>query len=152
MLFRSTSFCCPDNPQSCGGFGTCNVTVDLIDQNQQPTGYTFRACSFSQSCDLFSPNTCPQNQNCYLTDPGVTECYQPSQTPEVGDGQPCEYLNDCADSAICIGDQGGQNSVCRFLCQANSNQPPGLGGCPGGQLCDTNALDTGFAGVGFCHP
>jgi hypothetical protein len=30
--------------------------------------------------------------------------------------------------------------------------PPGLGGCPAGQLCDTNSLDTGFANVGFCHP
>jgi hypothetical protein len=30
--------------------------------------------------------------------------------------------------------------------------PPGLGGCPGGQLCNTNSFDTGFANVGICVP
>ncbi|MBK6514567.1 MAG: hypothetical protein IPG04_10720 [Polyangiaceae bacterium] len=148
---KCTPFCCEGDDAICGG-GDCNITVQITDENQEPTGYTFKACSFASSCDLFTPTDCPSGENCYLTDPGVTSCYNADEGNEIPDGQPCMFLNDCADSAICIGDENGMNSVCRYLCETGSNLGPGLGGCPGGQLCDTNALDTGIAGVGFCHP
>lgn len=148
---KCTPFCCGGDDAICQG-GECNSIVNLLDQNDVPTGFSFKACSFAASCDLFTPTDCAAGENCYLTDPGVTACYNADEGNEVPDGQPCAFLNDCEDSAICVGDENGMNAVCRYLCQVGSNEEPGLGGCPGGQLCDTNALDTGIAGVGFCHP
>jgi hypothetical protein len=29
---------------------------------------------------------------------------------------------------------------------------PGLGGCPGGQVCDQSIYDFGFPNVGMCRP
>ncbi len=149
---KCTPFCCPDDPNGCAG-GTCNVNVSMQNPDGSDSGFTFTGCAFSQACDLFTPSSCPPGENCYLGDPGMTACYSPTvpEGQEVGDGMPCDALNDCADSAICI-QIGTDPFVCRFLCEINSSQPPGLGGCPGGQLCDTNSFDTGFAGVGLCHP
>ncbi|NUP14409.1 MAG: hypothetical protein HOW73_50915 [Polyangiaceae bacterium] len=143
-----TPFCCPGDATSCGS-GDCSVEVQLLDQDEQPTGYTFMACSFAASCDLFTPDSCPPDENCYLQTGPITACYTGD---DLADGAPCMYLNDCQDSAICIG--GEEDAVCRFLCQADAapGTEPGLGGCPDGQLCDTNSFDSGIAGVGFCHP
>lgn len=147
-----TPFCCDGDDAVCEG-GACDLNVTLLGPNMEDSEFQFWACSFAQQCDLFDPGTCPPAENCYLTnDPGVTACYQPSDVPEVAEGATCNFLNDCLDSSICIGpnDMG----VCRYLCDVNApgGTAPGLGGCPAGQLCDTNSLDTGFAGVGFCHP
>lgn len=140
-----TPFCCEDDANSCQG-GDCNVNVNLIDENGDPTIYHFQACSFSEACDLFTPDSCPANQNCYLGDPGEASCYTVYMPPENPDLGACDSLNECADSAVCVGDPG----TCRYLCMINSAQPPGLGGCPQGQACDTNSFNTGFAGVGLC--
>ena len=146
-----TPFCCEGNDSVCEG-GACDLNVTLLGPMMEETMYQFWACSFAQPCELFDPETCPPEENCYLTaDPVGGACYQPAQVPEVPEGGTCSSLNDCLDSSICIGQ--AEMSVCRYLCLAEpEGAPPGLGGCPGGQLCDTEAFDTGFAGVGFCHP
>jgi hypothetical protein len=153
-----TPFCCPDNEAQCVG-GSCNLNVTLNGPNGMPVqvmengmlvDVVFKACTFPQACNLFDPESCPSDENCYLDDPGVTGCFPLAGDTAIAEGQPCVALNDCADSSICIDDGGGD--VCRYMCEGNSNMPPGLGGCPAGQLCDTNSLDTGFANVGFCHP
>ncbi len=151
---RCSSFCCPDDPNSCGG-GTCNVDVSLQDMNGMDTGFEFKACAFSPTCELFNPDSCPTGENCYFNGPGVSTCYTPAdgEGNELPEGAVCMALNDCADSTVCVGDgPGGMDDLCRFMCIINSGAAPGLGGCPVGQSCDTNALETGFPMVGFCHP
>jgi len=116
------------------------------------TDSSFQACTFSQGCDLFTPDSCPPDQNCYLEEAGVTGCYEPNVVPELGDGDECDALNQCADSMICIQEMMGDPYHCRFLCMVNSTAAPGLGGCPATELCDANSFDSGFAGVGLCLP
>jgi len=145
---RCSPFCCPSNPDSCGG-GLCNVTVDLIGPPPEslPTGKSFQGCSFSPTCDLFTPDSCPETENCYLSGDAQTTCYQGVEPP-VPNGEPCANLNDCIDSSACIGPD--DNAFCYYLCLEDSVAAPGLGGCPGGQACDLN-LTSGIAGLGYCH-
>jgi hypothetical protein len=146
-----TPFCCPEDPNSCGG-GTCSVSINVTGPNGE-TDIVFQACAFSDSCEFFNPDSCGDEENCYFQDPGVAQCFAPADGPgnEVQDGQPCMFANDCLDSAICISIDNGPDA-CRFFCIGNSNDPPGLGGCPAGPLCNTNSFDSGFANVGICVP
>jgi hypothetical protein len=146
-----TPFCCPEDPDSCGG-GTCSVDINVTGPNGK-TDIVFKACAFSDACEFFNPDSCGADENCYFQSPGVAQCFAPADGPgnEVQDGQPCTFANDCLDSAICISIDNGPDA-CRYFCIGNSTDPPGLGGCPDGQLCNTNSFDSGFANVGICIP
>lgn len=149
-----TPFCCPGGESACLG-GTCDLNISLLDQNNNPAmcgaePCAFTACSYSATCNLFDPASCPPAENCYFKDPGLATCYTPAPGGPLADGVMCNASNACEDSAICIGPDA-QNSFCHYLCLVGSNAAPGLGGCPNGQLCDTNSFDTGFANVGYCH-
>ena len=142
---KCSPFCCPENPDSCGG-GTCSVDVHLFDSEGNDSGFLFKGCSFAPTCDLFTPGSCEApGESCYLTGKGQTGC---SQTGDLDDGAACVYLNDCLAGMACI---GSAEAFCHFLCQEGSEaQPPGMGGCPAGQTCNT-ALTSGFEGLGFCE-
>lgn len=147
-------YCCPGADAACMG-GTCDLNINLVDNNNNPTmcgaePCTFTACSYSASCNLFDPNACPPTENCYFKSAGLATCATPAPPGEQPDGAPCSASNACGESTLCISSDG-TNYFCHYLCQVGSNAAPSLGGCPAGQLCDTNGFDTGFANVGYCH-
>lgn len=140
---KCTPACCPDNDQPCGP-GQCNLTVNV-------NGGTdfFMACTFSDMCTLFDPNSCVMGEDCHLGDPGAAFCSQPSGA-NLMEGEACVYVNDCGDMQNCIGNMT-DGFFCRYLCEIGSSAAPGLGGCPAGQTCD-GSFDTGFTDVGACLP
>jgi hypothetical protein len=141
---RCSTFCCKENLDSCGG-GTCSVEVSLQDSKGIDSGFSFQGCAFSPTCDLFTPDSCPENENCYLASEGVLGCYQAQD--RIPDGGACAFLNDCLDSSVCLGPQ--DEGICYYLCLVGSAEAPGLGGCPVGKECKTN-LATGFEDIGYC--
>lgn len=143
---KCSPFCCPRHPDSCGG-GVCSIDVHLQDENGEDTIFLFKACSFAPTCDLFLPESCETpGESCYLAGKGQTGC---AQTGELMDGEACFYSNDCVTGQACIGPEN--EAFCHFLCEDGSEaQPPGMGGCPGGQTCNLN-LTSGFDGLGFCE-
>lgn len=142
---RCSPFCCPRNPDSCGG-GVCSIDVQLQDAEGNDTGYSFKGCSFAPTCDLFMPDSCDApDESCYLAGEGQTGC---AQTGKLAEEAACIYSNDCLEGLACIGPQN--EGVCYYLCQDGSEaEPPGMGGCPVGKSCNTN-LTSGFDGLGFC--
>lgn len=150
-----TPFCCAGGDALCMG-GTCDLNVTLIGMNNMPEqcgaeDCTFRVCSFAATCNLFDPNACAADENCYFKSAGLATCATPAGGPgnEVPDGGMCAASNACGESTVCISEDM-TNYFCHYLCQGGSSAAPGLGGCPNGQSCDLNSFDTGFANVGVC--
>lgn len=149
-----TPFCCSGDDSACMG-GACDLNISLVDQDNNPAmcgaeTCTFTVCSYAATCNLFDPTACPPTENCYFKSAGLATCATPAPPGEQPDGAPCAASNACGESTLCISSDG-TNYFCHYLCQVGSNAAPGLGGCPNGQLCDTNGFDTGFANVGYCH-
>ena len=151
-----TFACCPADAdvganQPCGDLGLCNLNLMF-----EGTTSHMMVCTYDEICSLFQPDSCPNGKDCHYGGPGFTSCSVPSPGNFM-DGQTCEGNgNDCADSAICIDEVPGapEELVCRYFCQQGSNEPPGLGGCPVGQGCNTTTYDFGFMDdtIGFCLP
>jgi hypothetical protein len=146
------AFCCPSNNEPCNG-GLCN---NLAEWGPNATTYT---CSYGKQCELLTANACPSGDQCHLQPAagmGVAICFTPSPTPEPELG-PCQYLNDCGDMQQChMGVSGG---TCLWYCAltgSKTSQPPGLGGCPKGEMCASGdqggPFNLGVANVGLCIP
>lgn len=149
---RCTPYCCPASDEPCGG-GRCDVHLDMGD------GYWVMACSYNLSCTLFA-HDCPTGEECHISNraQGLSVCDQPSPTP-VGEGEPCEYRNDCGDSMVCnssspdVDPDAGVGGRCRYHCRVSvfSSLVPGSGGCLEGQSC----IDMHVAAlpdIGICKP
>jgi hypothetical protein len=146
---QCTPVCCKDTNEPCGA-GVCNVTVTLSDPEGNPTEFTYVVCAYDPACTIFDPTSCPDGQDCHLSaEPGLATCSPPSNMP-VDEGEPCMYVNDCADSQICI-TVAEPDYFCRWLCTTGSPEEPGLGGCPDGQSCQPYP-DAGFPNMGICLP
>ncbi len=152
-----TYACCPTNAeiggnQPCGDLGSCTLKIDF-----KGTTSHVMVCTYDEICSLFQPDSCPAGKDCHFGGQGFTSCSVPSPGNYM-DGDTCEGNgNDCPDSAICIDPVPNDmvdELVCRYFCQAGSNQPAGLGGCPAGQACNTTTYDFGFMDdtLGFCLP
>ena len=133
---RCSPFCCPSTDEPCGS-GTCDVQLNFA------AGQWAMVCSYLQSCTLFA-HQCTSPQECHIGDVnlGVAVCDSPSDS-HVGEGEVCQYRNDCGDDQICnrsgadLGD-GGNLGKCRYLCQVDGQSlAPGEGGCPASQTCTT---------------
>jgi hypothetical protein len=139
---KCAAFCCPNNHQPCGG-GFCNVNVDY------GMGAYAYVCSYPTVCQLFEDNQCSANEDCHpMWNEGIATCVQPSSNP-VGEGEPCQYINDCGDMQTC---DKAVNGVCRYACDlANfASLDPGKGGCANAsQTCTTFGQ---IPGVGLCQP
>lgn len=151
-----TYVCCPFDAamganEPCG-IGQCTLNVTFMG-----TDDSVFVCTYDEVCSFFDPNSCPAGKDCHYAGPGLANCSVPSP-PNYMDGDVCGGNgNDCPDSAICIDVDGpmmGDDTLyCRYFCDTDlSGMPAGLGGCPGGQTCDTGVYDFGFPGLGFCHP
>jgi hypothetical protein len=148
---KCTPICCPTDPSSCSG-GTCNVDVNV------GGGYFVRVCAFNQSCELFTPNPCPQGEECHLADTmqGLSVCIAPSGPNQFNEGEMCMYLNDCKESQMCVDKPSAdQPGICRFNCDLNTwmQSQPSFGGCPAGQTC-VDPTNPNFKPdtVGVCRP
>jgi hypothetical protein len=87
---------------------------------------------------------------------GVAICFTPSPSPvpELGT---CQFINDCADMQECYQDPYG--GLCLWYCALTgpkTSQPPGLGGCPMGETCQSSyagsTFKLGVSNVGLCIP
>jgi hypothetical protein len=138
-LAQCIPVCCPGTDEPCGS-GNCNLTVSYGTQ-----GKFVMMCSYSPECTLLTMNACPGGGECHIQELGLAACVPPS-AQQVDEGGPCMFINDCKDMQFC-----GPGDVCRYHCfVSGSDQPPGLGGCPAGQVC--NNLDFGIPDIGLCEP
>jgi hypothetical protein len=149
---KCVAFCCPSNNEPCNG-GVCN---NLAEWGANATTYT---CTYGKQCELLTAGACPSGYECHLEPAagmGVAICFPPSPTPvpELG---PCQYLNDCGDMQQC--EMGVKGGTCLWYCAltgAKTSQPPGLGGCPMGEMCASGnqgvPFNLGVANVGLCIP
>jgi hypothetical protein len=151
-----TYVCCPFDAEvganePCG-IGQCSLNITFM--GTDPPDNVF-VCAYNEVCTIFQPDSCPSNKDCHLVAEGLANCSVPSPGNYM-DGDVCKGNgNDCPDSAICIDpdpDDGDTTQVCRYLCDGGSMAAPGLGGCPGGQMCDEGVYNFGFPNMGFCHP
>ena len=143
-------FCCPDTDEPCAG-GQCNLELSFTD-----TDKFAMVCSYSATCTLLDPTSCPEGEDCHATnfETGVAVCHMPS--PQQGDPpSECNYINDCGDSQFC--DTNASPAVCTWHCDGTTgqNEPApdlGLGGCPEATECVVPTNWTGFPNLGACMP
>ena len=134
---------CVDNPGRCLPF--CELG-EPCPGDAQCAGLQGRddvgVCSLpvqGTSCDVLAPD-CPEGEACYVVSANE-ECTPPSGA-NAGDGEACEFANDCAPGLLCV--QGEDTGL---IC---------LKACPtdGSVMCESGpcaALD-GLDGVGVCVP
>lgn len=105
--------------------GTCQSPVDCDPLNQTTDG----------------SNMCPMGQGCYPT-MGSLGCFGAGMT---GEGEECEFLNDCGAGFACVQSTGDTVFRCRQMC----NPMDMMTTCPMGTMC--NGLN-GFTDLGSCAP
>jgi len=152
---KCTRPCCPENEAQICGTGQCDLRVFPAG-----TGGYINVCTFAPPCTPWA-NDCPAGpeSNCYLWNDKFL-CHQPLYETTPPAGAPCQYLQDCASSQVCIyraPDAGGP--TCRWLCKVNNSTgavdagsvggPPGQGGCAANQTCVPFATPSW---LGFCNP
>ncbi len=145
---KCTPYCCPDTDQPCDG-GSCNIILSFDEAKM------FRAfvCSYNDSCELFKGD-CPGDTECHVEDPdaGLAVCHPPAPSA-VGEGEQCEYVNDCGDSMLC--NKNGVDNMdpygkCRHLCDSTKlMEAAGKGGCLEGREC-VPVTAQGFPNLGIC--
>jgi hypothetical protein len=148
-------FCCPDGRNlPCNG-GACNQQVGF-------GAISANMCSYGVHCDLLAQSQCPAGEGCHVeiaAGQDVSVCIENSSTPVPLLGT-CTYINDCADQQQCFHPGGQGSGTCLWYCALSGTStklPPGLGGCPSGQTCQSTymggSLDIGgFANIGLCFP
>lgn len=104
-------------------------------------------CVQSAGCDPTDPLSCGEGSGCYLRpgdveDEALSECY-PAFEPAVPDGDPCQFINDCAPGSLCWGPvrvppgRWQPDEIrCRRACR------------PGADEMDGGADDSGMADAG----
>ncbi len=92
----------------------------------------------SPRCDLLTED-CDSPLSCYPTPEGEPLC---ASTGSLGEGQPCEFANQCARGSACVRTAGVLS--CRPLCR----HPIGEPGCASGSCQPLQ----GHPGVGACAP
>lgn len=119
-----------------------------------------QVCTYSAPCTPWTGD-CPPGpeSDCHVGTGGKLSCSFPNYDQDAGttEGQPCTYLNDCADSQQC--DFASGSGICRWLCKASTGSgapdagvvggAPGNGGCPAGQTC---VAYTSPSWLGICRP
>ncbi len=152
-LAKCTRACCSDlQTQLCGSSGACDMYINYT------SGFV-QVCTFSAPCTPWT-HDCPAGPetDCHVGSGGTLKCSIPNYDPDGGGtlGQPCQYLNDCADSQQC--DFASGSGICRWLCKASdSGAPdagvvggtPGQGGCPTGETCTAYSNPSW---LGVCRP
>lgn len=94
----------------------------------------------SARCELLAQD-CASPLGCYPSkNRGTAVCVG---IGGLGDGEPCEFSNQCARGSACVGPATGR--VCRELCRHPTGEP----GCPTGMTCQALA---DYSGVGACVP
>jgi hypothetical protein len=149
--------CCPAaEAYLCGPNGQCDLQISY-----DSGAATMLVCSFRTPCTLFT-HDCPTGEgDCHATSASTFQCVQPNYAPDAGgtEGQPCQYVNDCADSQQCLWTNADAGSgTCRWFCKASDQGSPdagtvggapGLGGCPTGQTCKPYGSPSW---LGVCEP
>jgi hypothetical protein len=157
---RCTPACCKGDDQACGKSdpegisGACDVTLAIGNTE------VYDVCSYRERCKPFGVEPCTGGKGCVVEDTiGTASC---TTTFGKALGESCQFLNDCADGLMCIGNADA--GTCRMMCLTpGSNHPfdasveeggPGAGGCPtptcaGGPCCSigVNGLP---AWLSFC--
>jgi hypothetical protein len=151
---KCVAFCCPKSNEPCNG-GLCNLQVDL------GNGASVFVCTYDKPCELLAPNACPSGYGCHAEPAagmGLAYCVESSPTPvpELGT---CHFLNDCGDMQQCRFGTNPSAGVCLYYCALTgpkANQPPGLGGCPMGETCQSSydgvIFNIGAPNIGLCVP
>jgi hypothetical protein len=135
--------CCAEDHDPCdqaGGRCTLNVPVGP---------YVMKVCSFLEPCALFTADACSGNEHCHLQahSYGDARCIPAADGAARGEGEDCDYVNQCGDSLGC------DTGVCRFYCDLADHEslPAGEGGCLAGQRCVTT-VEYEPLGYGVCTP
>ncbi len=140
---KCSPFCCPSTDEPCGG-GSCDIKLN------SGAGWAMM-CSYATTCTLFE-GTCTEGEYCHLTDAaqGLAVCDSPTANVE-DEGGPCEYRNDCKESALCNKNPPDMG-ICRHLCNTTTpNADPGKGGCVAERECKPMKAD-GIPNLGICLP
>lgn len=156
-LAKCTRPCCSEQEAAICGTGSCDLQITYDTGAGAPF---MTVCTFSPPCTPWTGD-CPPGpeSDCHLAANGKLACSFPNYATDGGStlGQPCQFLNDCADSQQC--DFASGSGVCRWLCKVAgaSGAPdagvaggaPGSGGCPTGQTC---VAYTNPSWLGVCRP
>ena len=150
QMEKCSPVCCPANNQPCAAnSGECNIEVSL-------SGDAWvQMCSYLPACTLLE-NTCTGDDDVCIIQKALeclSVCVEQSGTA-AGEGDECQYLNDCGESQHCNSEGG--TGYCRQLCDLNSwetDEVP-LGGCPPNRECQVEiwACDTIWDHIGMCMP
>ena len=152
---RCAPHCCTGDDSVCGqspeGYpGHCDTNVNSGGPNPVDL---YQICTYAAVCKPFGIIPCPSASACEVLDNlGSAKCdniYNPADGGPAGakEGEPCKYLNQCADGMMCFGPVAG-SSTCLILCLIPNSAPPFdagadgaafQGGCPQGKAC--GALD-----------
>jgi hypothetical protein len=151
QMKKCTPICCPTTDEPClADSGSCNIEVNLGGEDW------VMMCSYLPSCTLLEDTCDPDSgYDCHIQDPDacLAVCAPPSGNPSA-EGESCGFLNDCGESQLC-NNNGGDDGVCRQLCNLNSWQTDdvGLGGCLPDRTCETVTVSCGdWAHLGICMP
>ena len=146
---RCTPACCADDV--CGksdpeGFaGRCALTI--VSQGGKPL---YDVCDYNQPCKPFHLQPCPAGFTCLVEDKfGTASCIlidNAGSSTGLGEGQPCDTGNSCADGMRCLDTLPDGGFGCTWLCLTPNSNPPfdagalrdagaGYGGCPSGDRC-----------------
>jgi len=149
IMGRCVPHCCimgsnPDTP--CGTSpdginGVCALTLT----DQMTMKVIGAVCVYSNLCKPFQIVPCKMGQTCQIVDmSGQANCTDIFMPPGKMEKAPCMYKNDCQDGLYCIG-PSADAATCRWGCYMGNgpydasikNAPPGQGGCPAMEKCNT---------------
>jgi len=151
---RCAPACCPGSDSICGTSvpegiaGSCDVTVTIDGEE------AYSSCTYEERCKPFGLEKCPVSEACIVdlgSTAGSSTCVS-SNGKQLG--QPCTFLNDCADGLQCVGFVGDDGGTCRMTCLTPNSLAPfdagGLDGGPGSGGCPTPTCAKSGGGSGPC--